>query len=93
MNKLKTFLGNLPIYLGLILRKLSDASIVGGLKFHVVLNTKAGKDLKKFQEDMMANLKAMKERQPEAQAQVKHVNKFSKLSDIIKGTNDGSSNS
>lgn len=90
MNKLTTFLGNLPIYLGLILRKASDASIVIGLKFHVILNTKAGKDIKKFQQDMLANLQAMKANTP--QTQVKQIDRNSKLSDIIKGKNGGTSN-
>jgi hypothetical protein len=94
MIKFKNLVCNIPIYMGVILRHISNATIVLGLRLHITLKTDAGKNLKKYQDELklVANELQKSTGNTKTVSQIKTVDRSSKLADIIKGSNNGSSN-
>jgi len=97
MNKIKKFVANLPLYPALAMRYLSDKLFVLSFRMHITFDTEAGNKLKEL-DAAMKKLKETLEQQVASQgpqaATIKRAanERYSKLANIIKGTNDGSGN-
>lgn len=80
MSKVKNFIANIPFFIGLMFKKLSDMFYNIAFKFHVALDTEAGRKLKEISE-VFKQFDNIVKTQP---GQAKH-NPDSKLATIIKG--------
>jgi hypothetical protein len=98
MTKLKNFIANLPLYAALFVSLTSDKLFLLSLKLHITFNTEFGAKLKELDEAV----KKLKEVQTPIQGPItvssvaakKASNeRYSKLANIIKGSDDGSGNS
>jgi hypothetical protein len=91
MNKLKNIIANIPIYIGLYIRAVSDALFVLGFRTHITFKTESGLKLKEI-DDTVKKLKAQVDNVAKnpAKKTVGEI-RYSKLASIIKGTGDGSS--
>lgn len=100
MNKIKSFVANLPLYPALAIRYLSDKLFVLSFRMHITFGTEAGNKLKEL-DAAMKKLKETLEQQVASQGsqgskvatiKIAANERYSKLANIIKGTNDGSGN-
>ncbi len=89
MGKIKNFIANIPIYIGLYVRMFSDFMMTIGFRLHISLGTEAGAKLKQVEAAMKQLAEQYHKLNPQAQGQ-KAPERFSKLADIIKGNPDGS---
>ena len=86
MNKIKNGIANIPIYIGLRFRAISDKFFNLGFNLHIAFKTEAGVKLKEVH-DAMENLKLAVKLQAQATKQQNRGD--SRLADIINGDNDG----
>lgn len=81
-----SLIANLPIYLALGFKEISDGLFVVGFKLHIFFNTVAGKKLK----EVDAAIKNMVEQsKQEAQKATNETTGDRKLYNIINGDNNG----
>jgi hypothetical protein len=92
MSKLKNIVANIPIYVGMYIRELSDSFFVLGFRLHITFKTESGIKLKEIDE-AMKKLKEYVNKTGQA-AVVKKASgdqRYSKLAEIIKGNKNDSS--
>jgi len=100
MTKLKNFIANLPLYLALFVRFISDKLFLLSFKLHITFGTESGAKLKQLDEAMKKLNEAISQQAAQGATTttattLKKVSneRYSKLANIIKGSNDGSGNS
>lgn len=89
MKKIKEFLCNIPLYLAFPVRLLSDKLFLLSFRLHITFNTDAGVKIKNL-EDSIKKLKELVETPEQPKSNKVTSNGYSKLANIIKGKNDGS---
>lgn len=87
MNKLKNLIANIPIYIGLYIRALSDVFFVLGFRMHITFETESGVKLKEIDETVK-KLKAKVEASDAPNKKTPDL-RYSKLASIIKGPANG----
>lgn len=93
MNKLKNIIANIPIYIGMYIRLLSDSFFVLGFRLHITFKTESGVKLKEIDEAMKKLAEHVnKTGQAAVIKKAAPDQRYSKLADIIKGTKNDSSN-
>lgn len=92
MNKIKNFIGNSPLLIAILFRKLSDLFISIGFRLHILLKTEKGVKFRQVELEtraLIAQINGQVMAQKQGQ-QVASVPKSSnKLFNAIKGSNEG----
>lgn len=72
-NKIKTFIANIPLYLGVLSKLIGERLVQLSLITHVVLKTPLGLKVKSYQENLIKMAEMMKKAQA---AQAQEANKL-----------------
>lgn len=79
-----SFLCNIFVYLGSFILLLGNATVKFGIRLHILFNTKAGKKLKEYNEDLK-KLKQQLNKKETKEFTIRQKDRYSRLSDILKG--------